>query len=120
LKSPTKKTAFVLLLSLLFLVHIAISHALFSPIDSDDSNDSGTLAQRCLVLRLANDWLALLFKNAGRWRLVERIDERVAPWERGEGARIGGGFGGSGEETGACSGSPRRSEARLSAKSWCS
>uniref|UniRef100_A0A0E0NWV0 Uncharacterized protein n=1 Tax=Oryza rufipogon TaxID=4529 RepID=A0A0E0NWV0_ORYRU len=44
LKSPTKKTAFVLLLSLLFLVHIAISHALFSPIDSDDSDDSGTLA----------------------------------------------------------------------------
>uniref|UniRef100_A0A0E0LQE9 Uncharacterized protein n=1 Tax=Oryza punctata TaxID=4537 RepID=A0A0E0LQE9_ORYPU len=60
--------AFVLPLSLLFLVHIAISHALFSHIDSDDSAlDSaapGTPAQRRLLHRLADDWLALLLFKA--------------------------------------------------------
>ncbi|EEE67910.1 hypothetical protein OsJ_25760 [Oryza sativa Japonica Group] len=60
--------AFVLPLSLLFLLHIAISHALFSHIDSDDSAlDSaapGTPAQRRLLHRLADDWLALLLFKA--------------------------------------------------------
>ncbi|KAG8046299.1 hypothetical protein GUJ93_ZPchr0008g14049 [Zizania palustris] len=61
--------AFVLPLSLLFLAHIAISHALFSNIDSDDSAlDSaapGTPTQRLLLHRLASDWAALLvFKAA--------------------------------------------------------
>ncbi|KAL5231819.1 hypothetical protein ABZP36_030595 [Zizania latifolia] len=61
--------AFVLPLSLLFLAHIAISHALFSHIDSDDSAlDSaapGTPTQRRLLHRLASDWAALLvFKAA--------------------------------------------------------
>ncbi|KAJ1254781.1 hypothetical protein BS78_07G007500 [Paspalum vaginatum] len=61
--------AFVLPLSALFLLHIAISHALFTHIDSDDtaldSSAPGTDAQRRLLSRLASDWLALLlFKSA--------------------------------------------------------
>lgn len=60
--------AFVLPLSLLFLLHIAISHALFSHIDSDDyaldSAAPGTPTQRRLLSRLAADWAALLLFKA--------------------------------------------------------
>lgn len=61
--------AFVLPLSALFLLHIAISHALFTHIDSDDTaldaSSPGTETQRRLLSRLASDWLALLlFKSA--------------------------------------------------------
>lgn len=61
--------AFVLPLSALFLLHIAISHALFTHIDSDDNaldaSSPGTDTQRRLLSRLASDWLALLlFKSA--------------------------------------------------------
>nr|CAB3481820.1 unnamed protein product [Digitaria exilis] len=60
--------AFVLPLSALFLLHIAISHALFAHIDSDDtaldSSSPGTDAQRRLLSRLASDWLALLLFKA--------------------------------------------------------
>jgi hypothetical protein len=61
--------AFALPLSTLFLLHIAISHALFTHIDSDDTaldaSSPGTDTQRCLLSRLASDWLALLiFKSA--------------------------------------------------------
>ncbi|XP_066352341.1 uncharacterized protein [Miscanthus floridulus] len=61
--------AFVLPLSALFLLHIAISHALFTHIDTDDTaldnSSPGTDTQRRLLSRLASDWLALLlFKSA--------------------------------------------------------
>ncbi|RCV25132.1 hypothetical protein SETIT_5G142000v2 [Setaria italica] len=57
------------LLSTLFLLHVTISHALFTHIDTDDtaldSSTPGTDAQRRLLSRLASDWLALLlFKDA--------------------------------------------------------
>ena len=56
--------AFVLPLSALFLLHIAISHALFRHIDSDDTaldaSSPGSDAQRRLLSRLASDCLALL------------------------------------------------------------
>ncbi|VAI88611.1 unnamed protein product [Triticum turgidum subsp. durum] len=61
--------AFVLPLSALFLAHIAISHALFSTIDSDDSalesSAPGTASQQRILQRLGADWAALvLFKAA--------------------------------------------------------
>ncbi|KQJ94793.1 uncharacterized protein LOC100828305 [Brachypodium distachyon] len=61
--------AFVLPLSALFLAHIAISHALFTTIDSDDtaldSSSPGTASQDRILRRLAADWSALvLFKSA--------------------------------------------------------
>jgi hypothetical protein len=61
--------AFALPLSALFLLHVAISHALFTHIDSDDTaldaSSPGTDTQRRLLSRLASDWLALLlFKSA--------------------------------------------------------
>ncbi|KAG2576132.1 uncharacterized protein LOC120677748 [Panicum virgatum] len=60
--------AFVLPLSALFLLHIAISHALFRHIDSDDTaldaSSPGSDAQRRLLSRLASDWLALLLFKA--------------------------------------------------------
>ncbi|OEL19414.1 hypothetical protein BAE44_0019567 [Dichanthelium oligosanthes] len=60
--------AFVLPLSALFLLHIAISHALFSHIHSDDTaldaSSPGTDAQRRLLARLAHDWLSLLLFKA--------------------------------------------------------
>uniref|UniRef100_A0A804PPW3 Uncharacterized protein n=1 Tax=Zea mays TaxID=4577 RepID=A0A804PPW3_MAIZE len=61
--------AFALPLSALFLLHVAISHALFTHIDSDDTaldaSSPGTDTQRRLLSRLASDWLALLlFKLA--------------------------------------------------------
>uniref|UniRef100_A0A0D3EJQ7 Uncharacterized protein n=1 Tax=Oryza barthii TaxID=65489 RepID=A0A0D3EJQ7_9ORYZ len=52
-------------------------------------------------------------------RPMERIDERAVPWEKCEEASIGGGFEGSNEETGVCSGSPPRGEGRLPTKSGC-
>ncbi|ONM04939.1 hypothetical protein ZEAMMB73_Zm00001d032371 [Zea mays] len=61
--------AFALPLSALFLLHVAISHAFFTHIDSDDTaldaSSPGTDTQRHLLSRLASDWLALLlFKSA--------------------------------------------------------
>ncbi|CAL5009440.1 unnamed protein product [Urochloa decumbens] len=60
--------AFVVPLSALFLLHIAISHALFTHIDTDDTaldaSSPGTESQRRLVSRLASDWLALLLFKA--------------------------------------------------------
>ncbi|XP_062192414.1 uncharacterized protein LOC133895905 [Phragmites australis] len=59
--------AFVLPLSALFLLHIAISHALFTHIDSDDTALDSTVspAQRDRLLsRLASDWAALLLFKA--------------------------------------------------------
>ncbi|TKW08086.1 hypothetical protein SEVIR_6G005900v4 [Setaria viridis] len=60
--------AFVLPLAALFLLHVAISHALFTHIDTDDtaldSSAPGTDAQRRLLSRLASDWLALLLFKA--------------------------------------------------------
>jgi hypothetical protein len=60
--------AFVLPLSALFLLHVAISHALFTHIDTDDtaldSSSPGTDVQRRLLSRLASDWLALLLFKA--------------------------------------------------------
>ncbi|KAL6659591.1 hypothetical protein ACP70R_003631 [Stipagrostis hirtigluma subsp. patula] len=61
--------AFVLPLSALFLLHIAISHALFARVDSDDTaldaSAPGTAAQSRLLSRLLSDWAALLaFKAA--------------------------------------------------------
>ncbi|XP_062191994.1 uncharacterized protein LOC133895583 [Phragmites australis] len=60
--------AFVLPLSALFLLHIAISHALFTHIDSDDtaldSTAPGTAQRDRLLSRLASDWAALLLFKA--------------------------------------------------------
>ncbi|CAO2205465.1 unnamed protein product [Urochloa humidicola] len=60
--------AFVVPLSALFLLHIAISHALFTHIDTDDTaldaSSPGTDSQRRLLSRLASDWLALLLFKA--------------------------------------------------------
>jgi hypothetical protein len=61
--------AFALPLSALFLLHVAISHALFTHIDSDDTaldaSSPGTDTQRHLLSRLGSDWLTLLlFKSA--------------------------------------------------------
>ncbi|KAL6856958.1 hypothetical protein ACP4OV_018340 [Aristida adscensionis] len=58
--------AFVLPLSALFLLHIAISHALFAHIDSDDTAlDAAPAAARGRLLRrLAHDWAALLLFKA--------------------------------------------------------
>ncbi|XP_004987105.1 uncharacterized protein LOC101782706 [Setaria italica] len=60
--------AFVLLLSTLFLLHIAISHTLFTHINTDDtaldSSVPSTDAQCCLLFCLASDWLALLLFKA--------------------------------------------------------
>uniref|UniRef100_I1PQ38 Uncharacterized protein n=1 Tax=Oryza glaberrima TaxID=4538 RepID=I1PQ38_ORYGL len=79
--APTARiaAAFVLPLFLLFLVHIAISHALFSHIDSDDSAfDSAapcTHAQCRLLHRLANDWFALLlFKAANLFAILFKAE----------------------------------------------
>jgi hypothetical protein len=62
-------TAFALPLSALFLLHVAISHVLFTHIDSDDTtldaSSPGTDTQRRLLSRLTSYWLALLlFKSA--------------------------------------------------------
>jgi hypothetical protein len=60
--------AFVLPLSALFLAHIAISHALFRTIDSDDtaleSSSPGTASQQRILQRLGADWAALLLFKA--------------------------------------------------------
>uniref|UniRef100_A0A0E0E8E4 Uncharacterized protein n=1 Tax=Oryza meridionalis TaxID=40149 RepID=A0A0E0E8E4_9ORYZ len=70
-------TAFVLPLSLLFLVHIAIFHALFSHIDFDDSAAPGTPAQRRLLHRPIDDWFALLlFKAAYLLAILFKADHR--------------------------------------------
>ncbi|KAK3122513.1 hypothetical protein QOZ80_8AG0614640 [Eleusine coracana subsp. coracana] len=60
--------AFVLPLSALFLLHIAISYSLFASIDSDDTaldrSTPGTAAQTRLLDRLASDWASLLLFKA--------------------------------------------------------
>ncbi|WOL04502.1 hypothetical protein Cni_G13223 [Canna indica] len=60
--------ALVLPLSLLFFVHIAISHRLFSTIDSDESaldeSAPGSASESSALNRLASDWSAfLLYKG---------------------------------------------------------
>lgn len=83
--------AFVLPLSLLFLIHIAISHTLFSHIDSAlDSAAPGTSAQRRLVHRLADDWLALLlFKAAELLPAVADLPARRSMAAGGADRRVG-------------------------------
>ncbi|GJN12662.1 hypothetical protein PR202_ga30957 [Eleusine coracana subsp. coracana] len=66
--SPASPPAFVLPLSALFLLHIAISYSLFASIDSDDTaldrSTPGTAAQTRLLDRLASDWASLLLFKA--------------------------------------------------------
>lgn len=60
--------AFVLPLSALFLLHIAISYRLFASIHSDDTaldaSTPGTAAERRLLDRLLSDWASLLLFKA--------------------------------------------------------